>query len=348
MASPSSPLRSARGRWVVAAGIVVTLALLAWALHDVDARAFVDHLRRADPAAMLGAVVLATLTFPLRTARWRLILRDAGGRGLPALLLWHATAIGFMANNLLPVRAGEFARAYAARRRLPVRFTTALASIGVERVLDGVTLVGLLTLSLVAPSFPRRATIGGTSLAGLATGAAAVFGAALACAFAIVLRPAPWLALLERVARRLLAPPLAARLAHAAEGLVAGLEVLKRPGRLLGVLGWSLVLWLVNAASFAVCFRAFDLPVPPEGALLLQGIIGFGVALPSSPGFVGVFEAATRATLALYGIDATRAVSYAVAYHVSTFLPITLLGLYSLSRTHLHLAELRAAPAAED
>ena len=168
MASPSSPLRSARGRWVVAAGIVVTLALLAWALHDVDARAFVDHLRRADPAAMLGAVVLATLTFPLRTARWRLILRDADGRGLPALPLWHATAIGFMANNLLPVRAGEFARAYAARRRLPVRFTTALASIGVERALDGITLVGLLTLSLVAPSFPRRATIGGTSLAGLA------------------------------------------------------------------------------------------------------------------------------------------------------------------------------------
>src|SRR5439155_394373 len=82
------------------------------------------------------------------------------------------------------------------------------------------------------------------------------------------------------------------------------------------------------------------LPVPPEGAFLLQGVIGFGVALPSSPGFVGVFEAATRVTLAIYGIDATRAVSYAVAYHLSTFVPITLLGLYSLSRLRLHLAEL--------
>jgi len=84
------------------------------------------------------------------------------------------------------------------------------------------------------------------------------------------------------------------------------------------------------------------------GALLLQGLIGFGVALPASPGFVGVFEAATRATLAIYGIDATRAVSYAVAYHVTTFFPITLLGLYSLSRLRLHLAELRAAAATED
>src|SRR5207244_8277610 len=83
-------------------------------------------------------------------------------------------------------------------------------------------------------------------------------------------------------------------------------------------------------------------------SLLLQGIIGFGVALPSSPGFVGVFEAATRATLAVYGIGATRAVSYAVGYHLTTFVPITLLGLYSLSRMRLHLAELRAAADVED
>ena len=114
------------------------------------------------------------------------------------------------------------------------------------------------------------------------------------------------------------------------------------------MVAWSLVLWLVNAASFAVCFRAFGLPLPAEGAFLLQGIIGFGVALPSSPGFIGVFEAATRGTLAIYGIDATRAVSYAVAYHVGTFFPITLLGLYSLSRMRLHLTELRAAAPVDD
>src|SRR5207244_3060935 len=105
-----------------------------------------------------------------------------------------------------------------------------------------------------------------------------------------------------------------------------GLEVLKSPARFSGVLAWSLLQWLVNAAAFAVCFRAFGLAVPPEGALLLQGIIGFGVALPASPGFVGVFEAATRVTLAIYGIDATRAVGYALAYHVSTFLPVTMPG----------------------
>ncbi|MGH7548493.1 MAG: lysylphosphatidylglycerol synthase transmembrane domain-containing protein [Gemmatimonadales bacterium] len=328
-------------------GLAVTLALLAWALHDVDPRELLAHVRRADPWLMLVTVVLATLTFALRTLRWQLFLRDMRGSRFPLLPLWHATAIGAMANNLLPARAGEFARAYAARRRLPVRFSTALASIGVERVFDGLTLVAFMTLAIVSPSFPRQATIGTITISGIAAWAAALFGGALVIAGLVVHRPAPWLALLRRVTHAVLPARLADRITHIAEGLVAGLEVLKSPGRVLGVVVWSIALWLVNAAAFAVCFRAFGLAVPPEGALLLQGIIGFGVALPASPGFVGVFEAATRVTLALYGIDATRAVSYAVAYHVSTFLPITLLGLHSLSGMRLHLAELRAPRAAE-
>ena len=329
-------------------GLVVTLGLLAWALHGVDGAALIGYVRRADPWLVLATITLATLTFPLRAVRWRLILRDAEGRALPLGPLWHATAIGFMANNLLPVRAGEFARAYAARQALPVRFTTALASVGVERMLDGLVLVGLLAVTLVAPSFPRHAVIGGTSLPALAIGAAAVFASILTIALLVVHRPDFWLALLGRITRAVLPAGVADRVGHAAAGLVAGLEVLGSPWRFLRVVLWSLVLWLVNASSFAVCFRAFGLAVPPEGALLLQGIIGFGVALPASPGYVGVFEAATRATLAIYGVDATRAVGYALAYHVGTFFPITLLGLLSLSRLRLHLAELRAATGATD
>ena len=328
-------------------GLLVTLGLLAWALHGVSARDLVEGVRRANRWLMLATVALATLTFPIRTLRWRLILRDAGGGAYPLRPLWHATAIGFMANNLLPVRAGEFARAYVASRQLPVRFSTALASVGVERVFDGLMLVGLMTVAIASPAFPHRADIGRTSVSTITATAAAVFGVVLAVAVLVVHRPGPWLALLGRATHAALPARVADRIARIADGLVAGLAVLKSPGRFLVVVAWSVVLWVVNAAAFAVCFRAFGLPVPAAGAFLLQGIIGFGVALPSSPGFVGVFEAATRVTLALYGIDATRALSYAVAYHVGTFLPVTLLGLYSLSQLRLRLAELSTAAATE-
>ena len=317
------------------------MALLAWVLQDVNLREVVSYARGADPGLLLLSVLLATATFPLRTIRWRLILRDPQGRGFAWMPLWHATAIGFMANNLLPARAGEIARAYVAQRQLPVRFTTALGSIGVERVFDALIMLALMAVAIVAPSFPADTVVQGRSLSGLAAGGAALFGLILLVALLVVHRPGPWLALFGRVTHRLLPPRAADRFTHWAEGIVDGLAVLKSPARFAGVVLWSIVLWGVNAAAFAVCFRAFGLDVPIEAALLLQGIVGFGVAVPSTPGFIGVFEAATRVTLAVYAVDPSRAVSYALTYHLSIFIPITLLGLWSLSRLHLRLGELR-------
>jgi uncharacterized protein (TIRG00374 family) len=318
------------------------VALLAWVLHRINPREVWEDAHHANGWLLLLAVAAATGTFPVRAIRWRLILRDANGGPLPWLPLWHATTIGFMANNLLPARAGEVARGYVASRQLPVRFTTALATIGVERIFDALVMLGLMAVAIATPSFPAHARVGGRSLPAVATSAAVLFCALLVLALVIVHRPAPWLRLFERATGRLLPARFAERSSRAAEGIVAGLSVLKNPGRFFGVVIWSLVLWLINAAAFAICFRAFGLQVPLEAALLLQGIIGFGVAVPSTPGYAGVFEAATLLTLQLYGVDSSLAVSYALTYHLTTFLPITLLGLWSLSRLHIGLREIRS------
>lgn len=343
-----TPARRGRQPWAWVLGLVVTVALLGWVLHDVDLSLVLQHARRADPLTLAAVVLVATLSFPIRTLRWRLILRDDQGGRLPWLPLWHATAVGFMANNLLPLRAGEVARAYVASRGVPLRLSTALASIAVERVLDGLVVVALMALAISAPSFPRNASIEGVSIGHLATGVAVVFSVALLVALIVAHRATPPFTLLDRVLRRLLSERLAARVAQVLSGLVRGLTVLRSPGRFGLVLIWSVVLWLVSAASFALCYRAFGIAVPWESALLLQGVIAFGVAIPASPGFWGVFEAAIRVTLAAYAVAPAAAVSYAVTYHVATFVPITLLGLYSLSRSHVQLRELaRAAEPAE-
>lgn len=328
-------------------GLVVSVALLAWVLHRINPREVWAHAQHANGFLLLLTVVVATVTFPVRTIRWQLILRDTEGRRLPWLPLWHATTIGFMANNLLPARAGEVARAYVASRQLPVRFSTAFASIAVERVFDALVMLGLMAVAIAAPSFPTHTLVGGRSLSAIAATTAALFGVLLVIALLIANRPAPWLALIERLARRVLPVRAADRVVRASDGIVAGLVVLKNPGRFAGVVLWSLVLWIKNAAAFAICFRAFGLEVPLEAALLLQAIIGFGVAVPSTPGFFGVFEAATLLTLQLYGVDSSLAVSYAITYHLTTFLPITLLGFWSLSRLHMGLRELSTAAERE-
>jgi uncharacterized protein (TIRG00374 family) len=235
-----------------------------------------------------------------------------------------------MANNLLPLRAGELVRSYTASRLATIRFTTVLSSIAVERIFDALIIAGLLTLALLSPDLPGSVTLGGVSVARLAR-VGGLFGA-LALLAAIAVLAAPLAA--ERLVRAVLPwPGVANRVVSIIEGIRQGLVVLRTPVRLLLVVFWSLVLWLVNALAFYVGFAAFDIPVSYVGALLMQGLIVLGISIPSTPGFFGPFEAVIVAALALYGVPQDLAFSYAISFHVTSFAPITLLGLWSLART---------------
>jgi glycosyltransferase 2 family protein len=295
----------------------------------------------ARPGPLIAAVVLATITFPLRLVRWRLLLRDERGGRYPAAPLWHAIALGFMANNLLPLRAGELLRSYTAARLAPARFTTVISSVAVERIFDALTVVALLTLALLTSDLPASVTVGGTSVAQLARLAGIAGMVALLAAILVVAAPLA----AERMVRRLLPHAhLADRIVDLIEGIRQGLAVLRSPARLVGVIFWSLVLWLVNALAFYAGFAAFDIPVSYAGALLMQGLLVLGISIPSTPGFFGPFEAVIVAVLALYGVPRGLAFSYAIAFHLSTFVPITLLGVWSMARTPGGFTALRRNP----
>jgi hypothetical protein len=286
-------------------------------------------------------VVLATITFPLRLVRWRLLLRTERGNSYPAGPLWHAIALGFMANNLLPLRAGELIRSYTAARLTRARFTTVISSVGVERIFDALTVVALLSYALLSSDLPSSVAVGGTSIAQLARMAGLVGLVALLGAVLVVATPLT----AERVVRRVLPhTQVADRIVDLIEGIRQGLTVLRSPARLAGVILWSLVLWLVNALAFYVGFGAFDIPVSYTGALLLQGLLILGISIPSTPGFFGPFEAVIVAVLAIYGVSGSLAFSYAISFHLTTFVPITLLGLWSMARTPEGFRVLRRSP----
>ncbi|HEX3273846.1 MAG TPA: lysylphosphatidylglycerol synthase transmembrane domain-containing protein [Gemmatimonadales bacterium] len=321
-----------------ALGALLAAVLVVWALRGVRLDEVVAHLRNAHLAPLLAAVVIATATYPIRMIRWRLLLRDADGRAFPAAPLWHAVAIGFMANNLLPFRAGELVRLLAASRLAGARFTTVLSSVAVERIFDGLTVVALLSLSLLASDLPADVTVGGVSLRHAAQGAGIAGVLALCAALLVVAFPLAS----ERVVRRLLPTGrLADRLVGLIEGLRQGLAVLRSPSLLAGTVVWSVLLWLVNAFAFYIALKAFDIPVGFVGSLLMQGILIFGITVQLTPGFLGQFEAAIVAALALFEVPAALASSYAIAFHAATFIPIVLLGAWSLARTPVALSDLR-------
>lgn len=328
-----------RKRWIGAAiGLAVSATLLVFALRGVDFSLAWDSATRARPLPLLVAVVVATSAFVIRTLRWRLLLRDAADQPLPLAPLWHATAAGFMANNILPFRAGEVLRAYVADRLTRCSMATAISSIAVERVFDGLTVVFLLVVGLVTADLGTDLQIGGFSVARGATTMAALAGVALLGAVLLVIFPR-WF---EGMIRWLVPwPGPAEALVRFVAGIARGISALRSPARLVGVVLWSLVHWLVNAFGFWVAFTAFGIDVSFAGALVMQGILLIGIAAPSTPGYVGVFEFSIIAVLAVFGVPQHVAASYALTYHVLTFVPITLLGLWSLSRASLSLAQVR-------
>jgi len=336
--------RSAIGSTVLALGI--SLGLLAWALRGVEFDALIESIGSIHITPMIGAVLIATALFPLKIFRWRLLLRQPDGQQISAKAMWHAIAMGFMANNVLPLRIGEVVRTFAVSRLGKVGLGAALSSIGVERIFDGLALVSLLTLALFLVDIPADVNIASVSLTHAATIAGVLGAGALAAAIAVVLFP--------RAAERLVvllvsSPRFSARLLGILEDLQQGMQALRSPARVAGVVLWSAVLWLLNGLAYYVAFMAFDIQIDMAGALLVLGVLSLGIAMPSAPGFVGVFEAAILLVLGgFYGVSDDVAMAYALTYHATTFVPITLLGLWSVARTGLGIRELRDEASGRD
>ncbi len=326
--------------WKSAIGIALSVALLVWTLRGVSLAAVWVELERSNLWLFLASAVAATLIFPLRAIRWRIILEPVAP-GLPLAPLWRSIAIGGMANNLIPARAGEIARAYALTRETSVSFASSLASLAVDRLFD---MVGLLALGVIAvfdPSFPRDARVAGQSIGHLAQGSLVLVVLLLGALYMLAIFPSQLVRAFEIFARRV-SPTVEERGKSALLRFSAGLSVLKRPGRFIVVLAWTIAHWLMNALAFWLGFLAVGIHLGFSAALFLQLLIALGVALPSAPGFFGVFEKLATVGLAIYAVSPTAATSWAIGFHVLSFIPITVIGIYYFSRLGLSFRELSA------
>jgi len=327
-----------RLNWKSALGIALSAGLLAWTLRGESPAEIWAVISQSNVPMLLLSAAVATSIFPLRAIRWRVIL-DSNPKPLPIGPLWRSTAIGMMVNNVYPARLGEVARAYALTRETDrVGLAAAVASLAVDRVFDALVLMLLLVSAMLSPEFPSTTTVAGQPIqrgvAIFAGGAVALF----VVLYAIVAFPDRLIALYAGVVGRI-APRFVLGGSQIIRAFSSGLGVLRSPRRFAAVFLWALVHWLVNALAFWIGFKAVGIDVPFSAANFLQGIIAIGVALPSSPGFFGVFEAAAKVGLEVYGVVGGKAVSWAIGFHILSFIPITLIGLYYFARLGLHFRD---------
>ncbi|HET7341494.1 MAG TPA: lysylphosphatidylglycerol synthase transmembrane domain-containing protein [Methylomirabilota bacterium] len=323
----------------LAAGLALSVALIAWLLRSVNLPELGRQLALTDWPWVLPAAAVAPLGVWARAIRWRYLYPP----GLRPPGLVAANMIGYMANNILPLRAGELVRVYVAARRYRVErrapmstgFWLAAATILVERVLDGVALV--LILAVLVLLIPVPATFKWAAVVMLAIDVVTT-----AVLVALAVAPQPCQRVVARLTRR--RPALAARAARAVDVMLQGLDGVRAPSHLLPILAWTLVIWATAALSAWALLRAVHLDLPVIAGWTVLTFVGFGISLPSAPGYVGVWHAANVLALAIFGVSQTQALGYAVLYHASQYVTITLTGWLFLLREHVSLGEATAAP----
>jgi uncharacterized membrane protein YbhN (UPF0104 family) len=308
-------------------GLAVSGAALLIALGWAGWRPLLSALRGADYTVLLPAAAIYLVAMVARAVSWREILGRRAG------LLRHLAALneGYLLNNLLPWRLGELGRAVLLGRRPGLSPSMVLSSIVGERLFDMALAVGLL-LAMAPVAFdaawaPRAAALGGGAL-----------GAAILALAFVAARPD----LAQRILARL--PGGLPRWGRLWESVRGGLGALRQPDRFLLAFGAMAASWALAALEYWVVLRAFIPGAPISWALLALCVTLLGVAIPSAPGYVGVFEASAVAALAVFGVASSIALGYALVLHALHYAITTLLGAAALAGEGETLAgALRAA-----
>lgn len=305
----------------VAGGTAIGLCFLWLALRGVDTAAVRATMAQASPGWLVAAVLALGAGYAARILRWRELLRSTrpdvtfAACGGPLLA-------GFALNNLLPLRAGDLARAFAFRDRLGVPGPEVLGSLVAERLLDLLALVASFALGMAALPGHRVPQAAVWTAFGAGLFGTLVFAAALATPASV------W----DRL-----------RGSRGAAGAVfrvlSALEFLREPRRLVRLIVLSLLAWGCEAVTFMAVARALGLGLPLAAAPAILGASTLATMIPGTPGHVGTFDFFARTCTVALGVPVDAAIAYAFALHFVLWAPITLAGIAALTASGIGLRE---------
>lgn len=296
-----------RNNVIFVIGLLVSAVFLWLALRDVDGKRMLAALVSAKFVWAVPLLLCLAGFCMAKAWRWALLLGLPMSRGIPGLA--RAILVGYAGTSLLPLQLGELVRAWAATRALNIPAAPVLVSIALERVLD--LLAVLLVLSSVL-------VVGGPLPTGLLRAGWAFAGAAAVLLAFLVLYVTRTAQLLSLVARctQFLPPALHAKLQEQLHKGAEGAAALRRPALWTWLAVSSLAQWGFMAACIWTSGAALELHLPFAAAASVLGLTIIGMSLPSGPGYVGSIQLAFTLGLAPFGIGADEAIATSVFYHV--------------------------------
>ena len=334
--------------WQFWLGIAITTLFIVVLLYRVKFEEVILTVRQANYLFVFPAIGIYFVAIYFRALRWRYILSPL--ERIPVTTLFVVVIIGYTANNLLPARLGEIVRAYYLARKSPVRDSTALATIAVERVYDGITLLTLGGIAIALLGFGEEfisiADFHQSKIFYLGLGGVVIFGVALACVTLSASSSIPRLVnILLAISPERVRPAFKRNF----QWFIDGLNVSNTPRRHIGIFIWSCPIWLLESSMYLLIAYSFHIDQGFESLfpliwimVLLTTTSNLATAIPSSIGGIGPFEIVAQQTLIIFGINATTAGIYAAFLHlIALWLPITLIGLSILWHQNWSLTNIK-------
>lgn len=317
-------------RWQFWIGVLISIVFLWLALRGLSIAEFLSLLPGINYWWLVPGVIVYFAAVWARTWRWHYLLRPI--KQVSTRDLFPIVCIGYAGNNIFPARAGEVLRAVVLKRHESIPVSASLATVIVERVFDGVVMLGFVFLNLneLAGLTSGSGFVGTIqSLALFGTGA---FIGALVLFLLGAMFPEKAQSIVIRLTRILVPSRFQEKVLGFTERFIGGLEALRSPRDVLMVFLTSIVVWLLETGKYWLVMHAFPFEISFFALMLMNGIVNLATTIPSAPGYLGTFDAPGIAVLQAYGVEKVIAVAYTLVLHAALWLPITVLGLFYLAR----------------
>ncbi|NJN15575.1 MAG: flippase-like domain-containing protein [Oscillochloris sp.] len=326
--------------WKFWLGLLISVGFLTIALRGLDLGHFWEVLRTANYWWIVPGVCVYFVTVWVRTWRWHSMLTHL--KPIPTSRLFPVVVIGYMGNNVYPARAGEVLRSYVLRRNEGVPMSASLATVVLERLFDGLVMLLFVFATLPfapLPPFYRALVIGFSVL----------FGAALLSFLLLAARPQRLSRLYAYMVDRLLPARFRPQVHGLFDRFVEGLQSLRSPREMLVIFVTSVLIWLGETLKYWFVMHAFPFEVSFAVLMLMTAVVNLATTIPSTPGYIGTFDAPGIAILSQFGVPQAIATGYTLVLHVALWLPITLLGAFYMFGQSVGWRDMeRAAQMKED
>lgn len=316
-------MKSKMKRWLVWFGLIISAVFLYLAFRKIDYAELWQTLGSTRLLWLIPGLMIYFCGMLFRTWRWQYLLNPIKKTTIKTLS--PIIYIGYMGNNVFPLRMGEILRAVVLKRREDVSISASLATIVVERIFDAVIIIGFVLLNL--GQLTGIVDDSGFSwLGSIAVWAAVVFAVGLLVFILIALFPKPALKWIHRIIHVIIPQRWREGAESIADRFLDGLMSLRSPKDALMVFLTSILIWVFETGLYWSVSLAFGLGLSFRLLMLLNGVVNLVLLIPAAPGGLGTFDAAGRAMLQAYGVSPEPALGFTLVLRLVLWIPVTLIG----------------------